>query len=98
MLDYEALTFKLQLIMKQIAINSQDDLNKIINDTSIDGEFIPFYEMLKEALTQYSDKRIENIKSTLKFVLENDPDLYKSDRKIEELSKLEVIYLYALLP
>lgn len=84
--------------MKQIAINSQDDLDEIINDTSIDGKLIPFYEMLEEALTHYSEKRIEDIKSTLKFVLEDDPDLYKSDLKIEELSKLEVIYLYALLP
>lgn len=84
--------------MKQIAINSQDDLDEIINDTSIDGKLIPFYEMLEEALAQYSDKRIENMKDTLKFTLEDDPKLYKSDRKIEELSKLEVIYLYALLP
>ena len=86
------------MIMKQIAINSQDDLDEIINDASIDGKLIPFYEMLEDALSQYSDKRIENIKDTLKFVLEDDPKLYKSERKIDELSKLEVIYLYAQLP
>lgn len=84
--------------MKQISINNQDDLDEIINDTSVDGKLIPFYEMLEEALAQYSDKRIENMKDTLKFALEDDPKLYKSDRKIKELSKLEVIYLYALLP
>ena len=84
--------------MKNISINNQDDLDKIINDTSTDGKLIPFYEMLQESLTQYSDKRIEEMKDVLRFVIDDDPKLYKSERKVNELSKLEVIYLYALLP
>ena len=84
--------------MKQISINNQDDLDEIIYDTSIDGKLIPFYEMLKESLTQYSEQRIEKMKDTLRFVIDDDPKLYKSERKVDELSKLDVIYLYALLP
>jgi len=84
--------------MEQISINNQDDLNEIINDTSIDGKLIPFYKMLQESLTQYSEQRIEEMKDLLKFVIDTDPKLYKSERKVDELSKLEVIYLYALLP
>ena len=84
--------------MKQISINNQDDLDEIINDTSIDGKLIPFYEMLQESLNQYPDKRIEKMRDTLRFVIDDDPKLYKSERKVDELSKLEVIYLYALLP
>jgi len=83
---------------QQISINNQDDLDEIINDTSIDGKLIPFYEMLQESLTQYSEQRIEKMKDTLKFVIDDDPKLYKSEKKVDELSKLEVIYLYALLP
>ena len=45
--------------MKQISINNQDDLDKIINDTSINGKLIPFYEMLQKSLTQYSEQRTE---------------------------------------
>jgi len=84
--------------MKQISINNQDDLDKIINDTSIDGKLIPFYEMLEESLTQYSEQRIEKMKDVLRFVIDDDPKLYKSERKVDELSKLEIIYLYAQLP
>lgn len=84
--------------MKQILINNQDDLDEIINDTSIDGKLIPFYEMLQESLTQYSDKRIEKMKDTLRFIIGDDLKLYKSKQKVDELSKLDVIYLYALLP
>ena len=84
--------------MKQISINNQDDLDEIINYTSIDGTLIPFYDMLQESLTQYSEQRIERMKDTLRFVIDDDPKLYKSERKVDELSKLDVIYLYALLP
>ena len=84
--------------MKQISINNQDDLDEIISDTSIDGKIITFYEMLQESLTQYSEQRIEEMKDTLRFVIDDDKNLYKSERKVDELSKLEVIYLYALLP
>ena len=84
--------------MKQISINNQDDLDEIISDTSIDGKIITFYEMLQESLAQYSEQRIEKMKDTLSFVIDDDKNLYKSERKVDELSKLEVIYLYALLP
>ena len=84
--------------MKQISINNQYDLNEIIRDTSIDGKLITFYEMLQESLTQYSEQRIEEMKDTLRFVINDAPNLYKSERKVDELSKLQVIYLYALLP
>ena len=84
--------------MKQISINNQYDLDEIIRDTSIDGKLITFYEMLQESLTQHSEQRIEKMKDTLRFVINDAPNLYKSELKVDELSKLQVIYLYALLP
>lgn len=84
--------------MKDISIKNQADLDEIINDTSIDGKLIQFYEMLQKSLTQYSEERIEKIKETLRYVIDNDPKLYKSERKVDELTKLEIIYFYALLP
>ena len=84
--------------MNQISINNQDDLDEIIKDTAINGKLIQFYEMLQESLNQYSEQRIGQMKDTLRFVIEDDAKLYKSERKVDELSKLEVIYLYALLP
>ena len=84
--------------MSKISINSQYDLNEVISDTSIDGTLVVFYEMLQTATDQYSDKRIEQMRDTLKFVIEDSPELYKSDKNVEELSKLEVLYYYSLLP
>ena len=84
--------------MKQISINNQDDLDEIIKDISVDGKLIPFYEMLQESLTQYSEESIEKMKDILKFAIDEEPELYKSERRVDGLSKLEVIYLYALLP
>lgn len=84
--------------MKQISINDQCDLDEIINDTSIDGKLIQFYEMLQESLTQYSEQRIEQMKDTLRYAFDYDPKLYNSGKKVDELSKLDVLYLYARLP
>ncbi len=84
--------------MTKISINSQYDLNEVISDTSIDGTLVVFYEMLQTATDQYSYKRIERMRDTLKFVIEDSPELYKSDKNVEELSKLEVLYYYSLLP
>lgn len=84
--------------MSKISINSQYDLNEVISDTSIDGTLVVFYEMLQTAIDQYSDKRIEQMRDTLKFVIEDSTELYKSDKNVEELSKLEVLYYYSLLP
>ena len=76
----------------------QDDLDEIINDTSIGGKLIQFYEMLQESLSQHSDAKIDRMRRTLVFVTLEDPDLYKLDRDVYELSKLEVLYFYSLLP
>lgn len=69
---------------------TQDELDEIINDTSIDGEFIKFYEMLQNSLDQYSDKRIQEMKDTIKFVDESAP--------VDTFDKLKVLYEYSLLP
>jgi hypothetical protein len=70
----------------------QDLLNEIIRDTSCDGKFIKFYEMLQEELNQYSEKRIEDIKETLKFVYP------KLSIEIDSYDKMKVLYEYSLLP
>ena len=70
----------------------QDLLNEILQDTSIGGKYSKFYEMLQEELDKYSEKRIEDIKRTLKYVypkLSNDIDSY---------DKMRVLYEYSLLP
>ena len=38
---------------------TQDLLNEIIQDTSLNGKYVKFYEMLKEELDRYSTERIE---------------------------------------
>jgi len=67
----------------------QYDLNDALFDTSINGGYVKFYEQLKEALDQYDEKKIENLKRTLKF---DNPDL-----DVESLDKMEIIYLYSCL-
>ena len=68
----------------------QYDLNDAIHDTSFNGGYVKFYEQMKEALDQFDEKRIEDIKGTLRF------DNPKLDIKI--LDKMEIIYLYSCLP
>ena len=68
----------------------QYDLNDALFDTSINGGYVKFYEQLKEALDQYDEKKIKNLKGTLKF---DNPDL-----DVESLDKMEIIYLYSCLP
>jgi hypothetical protein len=70
----------------------QDLLNEIIRDTSCGGKFTKFYEMLQEELNQYSEKRIEDIKQTLKFVYP------KLSIEIDSYDKMKVLYEYSLLP
>ena len=85
--------------MRQISINSQEDLNRIVSDTAIDGEFSDFYEMLVEALKQHSSSRIKQMKGALIFTVENDYDpFYKGEKPIDELTDLEILYFYSLLP
>jgi len=70
---------------------TQDLLNKIIQDTSFNGEYCKFYEMLQDELDNYSNERIEKMKDTLKFVrpnLSNEIDLY---------DKMKVLYKYSKL-
>lgn len=69
----------------------QDLLNEIIKDTSIGGKYSKFYEMLQEELNQYSEKRIEDIKGTLKYV---HPKL---SNEIDSYDKMRVLYEYSLL-
>ena len=83
---------------EKIVVNTQKDLDEVVKGTSIDGQFVQFYEMLEESLSQFTDKRVEEMKSTLEFALKEEPNLYKSNRNIEDLSKLEIVYLYSLLP
>jgi len=67
----------------------QYDLNSALFDTSINGGYVKFYEQLKEALDQYDEKKIDNLKETLKF---DDPNL-----DTESLDKMKIIYLYSCL-
>lgn len=69
----------------------QDLLNEIIQDTSIGGKYSKFYEMLQEELDKYSEKRIEDIKGTLKYVY---PRL---SNEIDSYDKMRVLYEYSLL-
>jgi hypothetical protein len=69
----------------------QDLLNEIIQDTSIGGKYSQFYEMLQEELERYTDKRIEGIKETLKYV---HP---KISNEIDSYDKMRVLYEYSLL-
>lgn len=69
----------------------QDLLNEIIQDTSVNGKYIKFYEMLQEELDRYSAERIEEIKDTLKYV---HPKL--SD-EIDDYDKMRILYEYSLL-
>lgn len=69
----------------------QDLLNEIIQDTSVNGKYIKFYEMLQYELDNYSDERIENMKNTLKFVY---PHLVY---KIDSYDKMKVLYEYSKL-
>lgn len=69
----------------------QELLNEIINDTSVNGKYIKFYEMLQNELDNYSDSRIEKMKDTLKYVHPNL--LYK----IDSYDKMKVLYEYSKL-
>ena len=69
----------------------QDLLNEIIKDMSIGGKYSKFYEMLQEELNQYSEKRIEDIKGTLKYVYP------KLSNEIDSYDKMRILYEYSLL-
>jgi hypothetical protein len=69
----------------------QDLLNEIIQDTSIGGKYSKFYEMLQEELDKYSEKRIEDIKGTLKYVYP------KLSNEIDSYDTMRVLYEYSLL-
>jgi len=69
----------------------QDLLNEIIQDTSIGGKYSKFYEMLQEELNKYSEKRIEDIKGTLKYVYP------KLSNEIDSYDKMRILYEYSLL-
>jgi len=70
---------------------TQDLLNEIIQDTSINGKYVRFYEILQEELDDYPDSTIEEMKGTLKFVR---PDL---SAKIDLYDKMKVLYEYSKL-
>jgi hypothetical protein len=70
---------------------TQDLLNEIIQDTSFNGEYCKFYEMLQDELNNYSNKQIEEMKDTLKFISPNlliEIDLYDKMKVLYEYSKL----------
>lgn len=69
----------------------QSLLNEIIQDTSCGGKYSKFYEMLQEELDKYSEQKIDEFKSTLKFV---HPKLSK---EIDAYDKMRVLYEYSLL-
>lgn len=70
---------------------TQDLLSEIIEDTSFNGKYVKFYEMLQEELDDYSDTKIEEMKGTLKFVR---PDL---SAKIDLYDNMKVLYEYSKL-
>tara|TARA_R110000823_G_scaffold209230_1_gene339467 strand:+ start:341 stop:565 length:225 start_codon:yes stop_codon:yes gene_type:complete len=67
----------------------QHDLNYALSDTSIEGGYVKFYDQLKEALDQHTDKDIENFKSILLYT--------DSKLDVESLDKIEIIYKYSCL-
>lgn len=69
---------------------TQEELDDIINDTSIDGKLIKFYDMLQNSLEQYSEERIEQMKSILLYVDSSAP--------VGTFDKLRILYEYSLLP
>ena len=70
---------------------TQDLLSEIIQDTSFNGKYVRFYEMLQEELDDYSDSKIAEMKGTLKFV---SPNL---SSKIDLYDKMKVLYEYSKL-
>ena len=70
---------------------NQDELNEIIQDTSIGGKYSEFYEMLQLELDKYSDERIEKIKETLFYVYPKKVD------EINKYDKMKILYEYSLL-
>lgn len=84
--------------MEEIEIKNQNDLDEIIGDTSLNGGVIIFYEMLQKSLIQYSEQRVERMRDVIKFTLEGNPNLYGSEIIPDNLSKLDVLYYYSLLP
>jgi hypothetical protein len=69
----------------------QELLNEIIKDTSTNGKYVRFYEMLQDELDNYSNKRIEQMKGTLKFVYPN------LSSEIDSYDKMKVLYEYSKL-
>jgi hypothetical protein len=70
---------------------TQDLLSEIIQDTSFNGKYVRFYEMLQDELDNYSDSKIVEMKGTLKFV---SPNL---SSKIDLYDKMKVLYEYSKL-
>lgn len=70
---------------------TQDLLNEIIQDTSINGKYVIFYEILQEELDDYPDSTIEEMKGTLKFVRPN------LSSEIDSYDKMKVLYEYSKL-
>lgn len=69
----------------------QDLLNEIIQDTSFNGKYCKFYEMLQDELDNYSNDKIEDMKNTLKFVRPNLSNI------IDSYDKMKVLYEYSNL-
>ena len=84
--------------MDNISINNQEDLDDVVNDTAVDGKYIIFYEMLQKSLSMYSEKRINDMKNTLQYAMSKYSLDTIGNRDIEELSTMEIVYWYSLLP
>lgn len=63
-----------------------------MQDTSINGAYIKFYEELQLELSVYSDEKIETMKETIKFMFPSKVD------EINKHDKMRIIYEYSLLP
>ena len=70
---------------------TKDLLNEIIQDTSFNGKYVRFYEMLQDELDDYSDSKIEEMKDTLKFVIPN------SSSEIDSYDRMKLLYEYSKL-
>lgn len=70
---------------------SQDLLHEIIQDTSFGGKYAKFYEMLQDELEFYSEKRIDEMKKTLKYVYP------KLSEEIDTYDKMKILYEYSIL-
>lgn len=69
----------------------QDLLHEILKDTSYNGKFVKFYEILQDELDEYTDEKIKDMTGTLIYVY---PEKLN---EIKNYDKLRILYEYSKL-